>query len=155
MNISDALRETCVIADLKGETKEEVLNELVVALKEMGLIENVEEAVKVILEREKLGSTGIGDGVAIPHGKMKRLQNVLCAFGKSTRGIPFGAVDGQPVHIFFLLLAPEESTGLHLKMLSRISRIVRDAAFRKKLMEEVRAPQVYKDIVEEDKKFSG
>jgi PTS system nitrogen regulatory IIA component len=155
MNIRDALRETCVIADLKGETKEEVLRELVSSLKEMGLIENVEEAVKVILDREKLGSTGIGDGVAIPHGKMKKLQNVLCAFGRSSKGISFGAVDGQPVHIFFLLLAPEESTGLHLKMLSRISRIVRDASFRKKLMEEVKAPQVYKDIVEEDKKFSG
>ncbi|HME41897.1 MAG TPA: PTS sugar transporter subunit IIA [Syntrophorhabdales bacterium] len=155
MNISDALRETCVIADLKGETKEEVLRELVSSLKEMGLIENVEEAVKVILDREKLGSTGIGDGVAIPHGKMKKLQNVLCAFGRSSKGIAFGAVDGQPVHIFFLLLAPEESTGLHLKMLSRISRIVRDASFRKKLMEEANTPQVYKDIVEEDKKFSG
>ncbi len=155
MNISDALRETCVIADLKGGTKDEVLRELVTSLKEMGLIENVEEAVKVILDREKLGSTGIGDGVAIPHGKMKKLQNVLCAFGRSSKGIAFGAVDGQPVHIFFLLLAPEETTGLHLKMLSRISRIVRDASFRKKLMEEVNTPQVYKDIVEEDKKFSG
>ncbi len=155
MNIGDALRETCVIADLKGETKEEVLTELVSALKEMGLVEHVEEAVKVILDREKLGSTGIGDGVAIPHGKMKKLQNVLCAFGKSAKGIDFGAIDGQPVHIFFLLLAPEESTGLHLKMLSRISRIVRDASFRKKLIEGISAPQVYKDIVEEDKKFSG
>ena len=155
MNISDALRETCVIADLKGETKEGVLTELVSALKEMGLIESAEEAVKVILEREKLGSTGIGDGVAIPHGKMKKLQHVLCAFGRSAKGVDFGAIDGKPVHIFFLLLAPVESTGLHLKMLSRISRIVRDASFRKKLMEQVGAPQVYKDIVEEDKKFSG
>jgi nitrogen PTS system EIIA component len=155
MSISDALRETCVIVDLRGGTKEEVLTELASALKETGFIENVEEAVKVILEREKLGSTGIGDGVAIPHGKMKELQNVLCAFGRSMRGIPFGAVDGQPVHIFFLLLAPEESAGLHLKMLSRISRIVRDPSFRKKLMEETNAPQLYKDIVEEDRKFSG
>ncbi len=155
MNIGEALKETCVIADLKGETKEEVLTELVSSLKEMGLIENVEETVKVIFDREKLGSTGIGDGVAIPHGKMKKLQNVLCAFGRSTKGVEFGAVDNKPVHMFFLLLAPEESTGLHLKMLSRISRIVRDASFRKKLMEEVHASQVFKDIVEEDKKFSG
>jgi PTS system nitrogen regulatory IIA component len=155
MNIADALKETCVIADLKGATKETVLTELVSALKEMALIENVEETVKVIFDREKLGSTGIGDGVAIPHGKMKKLQNVLCAFGRSTKGVEFGAVDGKPVHMFFLLLAPEESTGLHLKMLSRISRIVRDASFRKKLMEEVHASQVFEDIVEEDKKFSG
>ncbi len=155
MNIGDALRESCVIADLKGETKEGVLKELVSALKEMRLIQDADEALRVILEREKLGSTGIGDGVAIPHGKMKDLQNVLCAFGKSEKGVAFGAIDGRPVRIFFLLLAPEESTGLHLKMLSRISRIVRDASFRKKLMEEINAAQVYKDIVEEDKKFSG
>ncbi len=155
MNLSDALRETCVIADLKGRTKEEVLTELVRSLKETGLIDSVEEGVRVILEREKLGSTGIGEGVAIPHGKMKKLQNVLCAFGRSVKGVDFGAVDGQPVHIFFLLLAPEESTGLHLKMLSRISRIVRDAPFRKKLIEEAHSPQTFKDIVEEDKKFSG
>ncbi len=155
MNISDALRETCVIADLKGQTKEEVLKELVTSLKHAGFIESVDEGVRVILERERLGSTGIGDGVAIPHGKMKKLKSVLCAFGRSAKGIDFGAVDGQPVHIFFLLLAPEETAGLHLKMLSRISRVVRDAPFRKKLMEEVHAPEVFKDIVEEDKKFSG
>ncbi len=155
MNITDALRESCVIVDLRGETKEEILNELVSAMKEMGLVEDVKEAVKVILDRERLGSTGIGDGVAIPHGKMKNLQNVLCAFGRSKEGIEFDAVDGRPVHIFFLLLAPEENTGLHLKMLSRISRIVRDSSFRKKLMEAMSGPQLYKDIMEEDKKFSG
>jgi PTS system nitrogen regulatory IIA component len=109
----------------------------------------------VILEREKLGSTGIGEGVAIPHGKMKGLDTILCAFGRSKKGVEFGAVDRQPVHILFLLLAPEETTGLHLRMLSRISRILRDASFRKRLMEQVDADKLYRDIVEEDKKFSG
>jgi nitrogen PTS system EIIA component len=155
MNIGDALREACVVADLTGETKEVVLSELVSALKQEGLIQDAGEAVRVILEREKLGSTGIGEGVAIPHGKMKGLDTILCAFGRSRKGVQFGAVDHQPVHIFFLLLAPEETTGLHLKMLSRISRILRDASFRKKLMESMDADQLYKDIVEEDKKFSG
>ena len=115
----------------------------------------MEKAIQVILDRERLGSTGIGDGVAIPHGKMKGLDRIVCAFGRSEKGVSFDAVDRKPVHIIFLLLAPEDSTGLHLKMLSRISRIVRDSSFRKKLMEEANAPQVYKDIVEEDKKFSG
>jgi PTS system nitrogen regulatory IIA component len=133
MNIGDVLREACVVADLTGETKEVVLTELVSALKQEGLIQDAGEGVRVILEREKLGSTGIGEGVAIPHGKMKGLDTILCAFGRSKKGVEFGAVDSQPVHILFLLLAPEETTGLHLKMLSRISR----------------------DIVEEDKKFSG
>lgn len=155
MNLGDVLREACVLVDLKGETKEQVLNELVLALKQEHLIEDKEEAIKVILERENLGSTGIGDGVAIPHGKMKGLSGMLCAFGKSVKGVPFDAVDRQPVHIFFLLLAPEETTGLHLKMLSRISRILRDSPFRRKLMEQVRAPELYREIVEEDRKYSG
>ncbi len=155
MNLSDALREACVITDLTGETKGEALTELVSALKREGLIADADEALKVILERERLGSTGIGEGVAIPHGKMKGLDTILCAFGRSKKGIDFGAVDGQPVHIFFLLLAPEETTGLHLKMLSRISRILRESSFRKRLMEQAEAEQLYRDIVEEDKKFSG
>ena len=155
MNIGDVLREACVVADLTGETKEVVLTELVSALKQEGLIQDAGEGVRVILEREKLGSTGIGEGVAIPHGKMKGLDTILCAFGRSKKGVQFGAVDSQPVHILFLLLAPEETTGLHLKMLSRISRILRDASFRKKLMEQMDADRLYRDIVEEDKKFSG
>ena len=155
MNLGDVLREACVLVDLKGGAKEQVLKELVQALKAEGLVEDEEGAVRVILEREALGSTGIGDGVAIPHGKLKGLSSMLCAFGRSVQGVPFDAVDRQPVHIFFLLLAPEETTGLHLKMLSRISRILRDASFRRKLMEQVRAPELYREIVEEDRKYSG
>jgi PTS system nitrogen regulatory IIA component len=155
MNMKDALRESCVIADLKGGTKEEVLTELVSALKDAGLVQDVGQAVGVILEREKLGSTGIGDGVAIPHGKMKGLNRILCVFGRSKEGIDFDAVDGKPVHIFFLLLAPEDSAGLHIQMLSRISRILRDPSFRKRLIEEGDDRDLFANIVEEDKKFGG
>jgi PTS system nitrogen regulatory IIA component len=155
MNMKDALRESCVIADLKGGTKEQVLTELVSALKNAGLVQDVGQAVGVILEREKLGSTGIGDGVAIPHGKMKDLNSLLCVFGRSKEGIDFDAVDGKPVHIFFLLLAPEDSAGLHIQMLSRISRILRDPSFRKRLIEEGDARELFANIVEEDKKFGG
>jgi len=155
MNMKDALRESCVIADLKGGTKEEVLTELVSALKDAGLVQDVGQAVGVILEREKLGSTGIGDGVAIPHGKMKGLNSILCVFGRSKEGIDFDAVDGKPVNIFFLLLAPEDSAGLHIQMLSRISRILRDPSFRKRLIEEGDDRDLFANIVEEDKKFGG
>ena len=155
MNMKDALRESCVIADLKGGTKEEVLTELVSALKNAGLVQDVGQAVGVILEREKLGSTGIGDGVAIPHGKMKGLNSILCVFGRSKAGIDFDAVDGKPVNIFFLLLAPEDSAGLHIQMLSRISRILRDPSFRKRLIEEGDDRDLFANIVEEDKKFGG
>ena len=118
-------------------------------------MQDVGETVGVILEREKLGSTGIGDGVAIPHGKMKGLSRILCAFGRSKKGIDFDAVDGKPVHIFFLLLAPEDSAGLHIQMLSRISRILRDPSFRKRLIEEGDDKELFANIVEEDKKFGG
>lgn len=155
MNIQDALKESCVLAELKGGTKEEALGELAHALKDAGAVEDEAETLRVILEREKLGSTGIGDGIAIPHGKMKGLKGILCAFGRSKEGIPFDAVDKKPVRIVFLLLAPEDSAGQHLKMLSRISRILRDQAFRNKLTGEGNASALYRDIVEEDKKFSG
>lgn len=153
MSIEDVLKESCVIADIKGTTKRDVLFELVYVLKKAMLIENVEKAVNVILEREKLGSTGIGDGVAIPHGKTKSIHNILCAFGRSQEGVDFDAVDRKPVRIFFLLLAPEDSASLHLKMLSRISKILRDLSFRKKLMELTDTHEIYTSIIEEDKRL--
>ena len=155
MKMKDVLRESCVIADLKGGTKQEILTELASSLEREGLISNVKEAVDVILEREKLGSTAIGDGVAIPHGKMKGIDRMLCVFGRSKEGIPFDAVDGKPVHIFFLLLAPEDSAGLHIQMLSRISRILRDPSFRKRLVEQGSDKDLYTDVVGEDLKFGG
>jgi nitrogen PTS system EIIA component len=155
MNMKDALRESCVITDLKGKTKREVLTEMVAALKESGVISDVKETVGVILEREKLGSTGIGEGIAIPHGKLKGIDRILCAFGRSKDGVEFDAVDQKPVHILFLLLAPVESAGLHIQMLSRISRILRDPTFRKHLTEQSDDRDLYADIVKEDEKFGG
>jgi len=153
MRIEEILKESCVVADIKGKTKGETLFELVDALKKANLIHNLEKAVNVILEREKLGSTGIGDGVAIPHGKMKDIHNIVCAFGRSKDGVDFDAVDRKPVHIFFLLLAPEDSASLHLKMLSRISKILRDPSFRKRLMELTDAHDIYTNVVEEDRRL--
>jgi nitrogen PTS system EIIA component len=150
MRIAEALHEACVITDIKGTTKREVIRELVEALRQANLIGDAEKAAKVIEDREKLGSTGIGDGVAIPHGKLKGLHTILVAFGRSSSGVDFEAVDGKPVHIFFLLLAPEDSASLHLKMLSRISRILRDPGFRRKLTELTDVHDIYRNIVEED-----
>ena len=153
--IKDVLKESCLLINLGGTTGEEVIREMTSALQRECLISDADLAARVVLEREKLGSTGIGDGVAIPHGKMKGIGTILCAFGRSLKGINFQAVDKKPVHIFFLLLAPENVAGLHLKMLSRISRILRDPSFRKGIMEQGSAEDVYKDILEEDEKFSG
>jgi PTS system nitrogen regulatory IIA component len=153
MRIEEILKESCVVADMKGKTKGEALFDLVDVLKKANLIYNLEKAVNVILEREKLGSTGIGDGVAIPHGKMKDIHNIVCAFGRSKDGVDFDAVDRKPVHIFFLLLAPEDSASLHLKMLSRISKILRDPSFRKRLIELTDAHDIYTNVVEEDRRL--
>jgi PTS system nitrogen regulatory IIA component len=153
MTIEEVLKEPCVIANIQGITKEDVLVELVSALKKASLIKNEQEVVGVILEREKLGSTGIGDGVAIPHGKLKGLHNIICVFGRSLKGVEFDAVDQKPVHIFFLLLAPENSASLHLKMLSRISKLLRDTSFRNRLMELGDSHDIYRSVVEEDRRI--
>jgi len=152
MTIEEVLPEQCVLSDLEGTTKKEVVLELVNALKNANLIEDVDKAVNVVLEREKLGSTGIGDGVAIPHGKLKGIRNILCAFGRSIKGVDFDSVDHNPVHIFFLLIAPEDSASLHLQMLSRISKILRDPSFRKGLIESGKEDSLYQKVIEEDRK---
>jgi nitrogen PTS system EIIA component len=155
MNMKDVLQESCVINDLKGVTKKEILLELVRSFKEAGLIASADEAVNVVLEREKLGSTGIGEGIAIPHGKMKTIDGLLCAFGRSRQGVNFDAIDDKPVHIFFLLLAPENSVGLHIQMLSRISRLLRDTDFRRQLIEAQENSNLYANILSQDEKFGG
>jgi len=153
MTIEEVLEESCVISDLQSGTKKDVLIELVGALKKVNLIKNEQEVVNVIFEREKLGSTGIGDGVAIPHGKLKGIRRIMCVFGRSIHGVDFDSIDQKPAHIFFLLLAPENSASLHLKMLSRISKLLRDPSFRKRLMELSDAHDIYRSIVEEDRRI--
>jgi nitrogen PTS system EIIA component len=154
VKLADILRESSVIADIKGITKREILFELVETLKNAKLIDDVNSVVDIIMEREKLGSTGIGDGVAIPHGKMKKLNTILCVAGRSKEGVNFDAVDRQPVHIFFLVLAPEDSASMHLKVLSRISKVLRDQSFRKKILKLADAHEIYTNIIEADNKLS-
>ncbi len=153
MKIVDILKPGCVIAELKAVTKEEVLGELskVLARTVEGVDE--EEMTRVLIEREKLGSTGIGDGVAIPHGKMRQVNKVIASFGRSSQGIDFESIDGKPAHIFFLLIAPEDSAGIHLKALARISRLSRDPVFRTSLLNAKDQDDVYKIIREMDEKI--
>jgi len=153
MKLIDILKANCVISNLKGKTKDEVLQELVHALKETNTINNVEEVVNVILERERLGSTGIGEGVAKPHGKYKGIKEIVCVFGKSQEGVDFDSIDRKPVYMFFLILTPEDAVNLHLKTLSRISKMLRDPSFRKRLLELNDPEEIYKGIVEEDSKI--
>ncbi|HBO83547.1 MAG: PTS fructose transporter subunit IIA [Deltaproteobacteria bacterium GWC2_42_11] len=152
MRIIDVLNRDFVIADLKSNEKQGVLEEMVsdIASKINGI--DREMLLDVLLEREKLGSTGIGYGVAIPHGKMKGINHIIVTFGKSTKGVDFQSLDGKPSHIFFLIIAPEDSTASHLKVLARISRLLKESVFRDKLMSASLRDDIYKIIVDEDRK---
>ena len=152
MKIIDFLSDKAVIPDLKAVNKESVIRELVDALSKAEGIRNKEELVKVLLSREVLGSTGIGQGVGIPHGKTNSIKKLVAAFGISHQGVNFDALDGEPVYIFFLLVAPEDSAGPHLKGLARISRLLKDKFFRESLKQLYDEKAILRLIREEDAK---
>ncbi len=153
MKIMDILVKGGVVLNLSSQNKHEVLVEManVLAAAESSL--DAERLLEVLLERENLQSTGIGEGVAIPHGKLPGLGRLMASFARSRPGVDFASIDGQPTHLFFLLVVPEHSGGQHLKALARISRFFRDAAFRKRLLEAESSNDVFKAIEEEDAKF--
>jgi len=143
VNITDMLKKEFIIEELKSKTKREVLFELSEVFLQGNFNIDSDSMVKVLLEREKLGSTGIGDGIAIPHGKLPGLENLIVSFGRSKEGIEFDSLDGKPVHIFFLLMAPENSAGQHLKALAKISRMLKEETFRNDLMKMQTSDEIY------------
>ena len=150
MNIQDLLTPANIKADMKAPGKVEAIEELVELLVEKHSELDRAAIVKNVLEREKLGSTGIGNGVAIPHCKLNNIDEILCCFGRSRKGIDFKSVDYQPAHLFFLLLAPENAAGEHLKALATISRLCQSAAFRARLMEAESEEDIFNIMREED-----
>ena len=152
MKIVDFLNEKAIVASLKSTSKENIIRELVDVLAKAEGIRGKEELVKVLINRESLGSTGIGQGVGIPHGKTNTVKKLIAAFGISHEGVNFDALDGDPVYIFFLLVAPEDSAGPHLKGLARISRLLKDKFFRESLKALTDEKAIYKLIREEDAK---
>lgn len=149
MKILDVLIKEAIIEDLKAVDKEGVLEELVTPVARIAGV-NHDYLVKVLMERERLGSTGIGEGIGIPHGKVKGLESLALGFGLSRRGVDFDSMDGRPTHIFFLLITPENSTGLHLKLLARISKILKNDLFKKKLLDAKDKDEIYSIIKEEE-----
>jgi len=150
MRLDQIFKTEFLVESLTSGNKKDVLGELIDVMIKNGLKINSDKAIDVLLQREKLGSTGIGEGVAIPHGKVSDLQELVVAFGRSKKGIDFDAIDGKSVHLFFLLLAPESSTGQHLKALARISKMLKTPNFRKTLLEAKSRNDLYKAIVEQD-----
>lgn len=142
--------EDLVQPGLQGRTKDEVLGELAAHLSRKYREIDAARLVSVLWDRERLGSTAIGDGIAIPHGKLPGLRSVIGMFARHPTGVDFDSLDGGPTRIFFLLVAPEESVGQHLKALARVSRLLKDRGFRDRLLEAPDQKEIYRLIREED-----
>ncbi|GBD39548.1 PTS system fructose-specific EIIABC component [bacterium HR37] len=152
MKIADVLKKESVIPYLRSKTKAEVIRELSEHVSSVSNNINTERLVEVLMERERLCSTAVDSGVAIPHGKLSGISNIITAFGRSIEGVDFESLDGNPTHLFILLLAPENSAGTHLKLLARFSKIFKSPEFRSKLMQAKSQDEIYELIIEEDAK---
>jgi len=152
MKILDVLQKEAIISDLKSQDKKGILEELVAPIARITGV-NHKDLVRVLMDREQLGSTGIGGGIGIPHGKLKQLESLALGIGLSRKGVDFESMDNQPTHIFFLLVTPENSTGLHLKMLARISKILKHDPFKEKLLNAANSDAIFSIIREEDDEF--
>ena len=152
MKISDFLHPKAVTAEVKATTKKEVIEELVDLLIDAGAIDKKIKAklIETLLAREALGSTAIGQGIAIPHGKCEHVAKLTAALGISKKGIDFDSLDGEPAYIFFLLVAPIDSAGPHLKALARISRLLKDKYFREHLKAAKDEKAMLKLLTQED-----
>ncbi len=150
MKISEIIEKENIISDLKSKDKEGVLAELAEAISNHDPSIDKVALVDVLVERERLGTTGIGDGVAIPHGKLSGVKRPIVSFGRSKEGLDFDSMDGQPTHLFFLLVAPENSSGVHLEVLARTAKILKSSVFRKKLMEARTTKEIYQTIIKTD-----
>jgi PTS system nitrogen regulatory IIA component len=153
MKIMDYLSEEWVIPDLQGTNKPSILKELSSVLVKPCHVPSVEELLQVLLDREKLGSTGIGEGIAIPHGRLKKLKKFFISFGRSLRGVDFDSIDRKPSHLFFLVIAPENSAVDNLKLLSRIVTLLKEPSLKKRLMEVHSQKELFQIISEEDEKY--
>ncbi len=153
MRIIDFVREELVIPELRAQEKGDLIRELADHL--AGHVPGVdrEALAKVLIERERLASTAIGEGVAIPHGKLDSVGKLIGCVGRAPGGVDFDSMDGRPTHLFFVLVAPENSTGVHLKALARISRLFKDPDFRHRLMQAETAHEMFAAITSEDAKY--
>ena len=153
MKITDIIDENSIIADLKANTKQNIIAELVDRLVKNGKIKDKNTAMHALMERERLGSTGIGGNVAIPHAKSPEIGGIVATFGRSKNGVNFDSLDQKPVYFIFLLISLENSAGIHLKTLARISRLLKNPAFRQELMKAKDEKELYEFISHEDSKL--
>ena len=150
MKITDILSPKLVIPELRSREKPELLGEMSGYLAGQHSEINSDTLTAVLAERERLGSTAIGDGIAIPHGKIAGVDRIIGLFGRHPEGVDFDSLDGRPTHLFFVLVAPEDSASLHLKALARVSRLLKDPAFRERLIKAADDAEIFNLLKEED-----
>ena len=153
MTLLEILSSETMIVGLKGNSKEEIIEELVDCLDAGDAISDRDKVLQAVVEREKIMSTGIGDGTAIPHGKSDAVQRLVAALGTHRRGVDFEALDGEPAFVFFLLVSPANVSGPHIKALARISRLLKNDEFKKSLTEASTPAEVLEAIAEEEKQY--
>lgn len=152
MKLTDFISKDTIIADLQSTDKKSVLEELALPVAEITQIAH-KDVVRVLIERESLGSTGIGNGIGIPHGKLKNLKTLVLGMGVSRKGVNFDSMDGKPAYLFFLLLTPDNSTDLHLKLLARISKILKNEPFKEKMMHASNSEEILEFLSDIDEEF--
>ena len=153
MKVSELLKKEFIIPELNGETKDEVINELIDLFKDDPRVEDIEKVRSAVLDREKVMSTGVGKGFAIPHGKTNVVKEIVGAFGKIKDGIDYESLDGNPVHLVFLLVGKDNLISTHIKLLSRISRLMNKDDFRHRLTEANSADEIVKLFSDEEEHF--
>jgi PTS system nitrogen regulatory IIA component len=153
MKVVDFLRSDCVIPSLRGKHKNDVLNELAEHLASVQPGIDSKVLGRALAEREQLASTAIGDGIAIPHGRLDSVDTLMGVLGRSVEGLEFDSIDGKPTHLIFMLVAPSAATGAHLKALARLSRLFRDGLFRQRLQDAPDGAAMFQTIKDEDAKY--
>jgi fructose-specific phosphotransferase system IIA component len=153
MKLSDYLSEDVVIADIQSTTKEGVINEMLDLFKNDKRVVDLAKVKESVLEREKIMSTGVGKNFAIPHGKTDAVTDIICAFGRSAKPIEYQSLDDQPVYLVFLLVGKDNLVSIHIKLLSRISRMMTKDEFRDKLMKAQTKQEILEIFREEEKSY--
>jgi fructose-specific phosphotransferase system IIA component len=154
MKVNELLNPKYILTDFKSDKKDDVINELIDLLKGDERVIDLEEVRKCVFDREKIMSTGVGKGFAIPHGKTNSVTDIVAVFGKSKKPIDYNALDGEPVNLVFLMIGKDTLVSKHIKLLSRISRLMNNDEFREKLVKADSKESIQKIFEEEEQSYS-
>jgi fructose-specific phosphotransferase system IIA component len=154
MKVNELLNPKYILTDFKSDKKDDVINELIDLLKGDERVIDLEEVRKCVFDREKIMSTGVGKGFAIPHGKTNSVTDIVAVFGKSKKPIDYNALDGEPVNLVFLMIGKDTLVSKHIKLLSRISRLMNNDEFREKLVKADSKESIQRIFEEEEQSYS-